>query len=164
MADGEARLIDVRTFWRAVGERAVGTAIVTARGPDGPAGFLALSATHLSADPPMMMVSIDRRTSALRAVEAGRHFAINYLAAGSEALADSFGGKGALKGADRFSEGQWSTLRSGAPVLTEAAGAIDCVLEEIIDRFGTAIAIGRVVDFASAPERRPLVSYRGAYL
>jgi flavin reductase (DIM6/NTAB) family NADH-FMN oxidoreductase RutF len=46
-------------------------AIVTARGTAGPAGFLALSATHLSPSPPMMMVSISYTTSALGAVRQG---------------------------------------------------------------------------------------------
>ena len=60
--------IDAKTFWKAIGCRAIGVAIVTAKGTDGPAGFLALSATHLSASPPMMMVSIGLTTSALGAV------------------------------------------------------------------------------------------------
>ena len=59
--------IDAKTFWKAIGCRAIGVAIVTAKGADGPAGFLALSATHLSASPPMMMVSIGLTTSALAA-------------------------------------------------------------------------------------------------
>jgi len=62
---GPARLIEIKDFWRAIGERAIGAAVVTAADIHGPAGFLALSATHLCADPPMMMVSIDKRTSAL---------------------------------------------------------------------------------------------------
>ncbi len=69
--------IDAKTFWKAIGCRAIGVAIVTAKGADGPAGFLALSATHLSASPPMMLVSIGLTTSALGAVKHGNHFAIN---------------------------------------------------------------------------------------
>src|SRR5690606_9880227 len=49
---------DIGSFWKAVGVRAVGAAIVTAEAADGPRGFLALSATHLCASPPTMMVSI----------------------------------------------------------------------------------------------------------
>ena len=60
--------INAKTFWKAIGCRAIGVAIVTAKGTDGPAGFLALSATHLSASPPMMMVSMGLTTSALGAV------------------------------------------------------------------------------------------------
>ena len=73
------KVIDARTFWRTLGERAIGATIVTAQGADGPAGFLGLSATHVCADPPSMLVSIDRKTSALAAVLHGHHFAINYL-------------------------------------------------------------------------------------
>ena len=60
-----SNVIDAKTFWRTLGERAIGATIVTAQGADGPAGFLGLSATHVCADPPSMLVSIDRKTSAL---------------------------------------------------------------------------------------------------
>jgi len=59
----------------------------------------------------MMMVSIDKRTSALSAVINARHFAINYLPRGHEAIAETFGGKGTLKGAARFEPGQGPNLQ-----------------------------------------------------
>jgi flavin reductase (DIM6/NTAB) family NADH-FMN oxidoreductase RutF len=155
--------INPKTFWNAVGQRAMGVSVVTARGSDGPAGFLGLSTAHVCADPPTMLVSIDMRTSALQAVQQSRHFAINYLAHDQQAIADIFGGKSELKGADRFSTAAWDTLSSGAPVLRDAAGVIDCTLEEGIERFGVVIAIGRVVDFATST-RPPLVFFRGRYI
>jgi flavin reductase (DIM6/NTAB) family NADH-FMN oxidoreductase RutF len=155
------RVIDVRTFWQAVGLRAVGTAIVTAKGNDGPRGFLALSATHLTADPPTMMISVDKKTSAVSAVTEGGHFAINYLATDQADLAGPFGGKGDLKGADRFTLGSWTKLATGAPVLEGASGVIDCQVEEVIERHGTLIVLGRVKDFAATEGKVPLVSYRG---
>ena len=158
-----AKAIDVKTFWQAIGIRAIGTAIVTAADAQGPAGFLALSATHLTADPPTMMVSIDKRTSALATVLDAGHFAINYLPRGSESIADTFGGNGALKGAERFKAGQWTTLATGAPILTDAVGALDCTLEEVIERHGVVITIGRLVDFISNSGREPMISFRGSY-
>jgi flavin reductase (DIM6/NTAB) family NADH-FMN oxidoreductase RutF len=154
--------IDAKTFWRALGMRATGVVVATARGPDGPAGFLALSATHVTADPPTMLVSIDKRTAALNAVLHGRHFALNFLAAGDQALAEMFGGRGEARGADRFAPERWGMLTSGAPVLNDAVGAIDCVLEETIERFGVIIAIGRVVDVV-VREGEPLLFFRGTY-
>ncbi|MFT5180492.1 MAG: flavin reductase (DIM6/NTAB) family NADH-FMN oxidoreductase RutF, partial [Alphaproteobacteria bacterium] len=50
--DTDEKLIDPGSFWRAIGQRATGMTIVTAHGSDGPAGLLALSATHVAADPP----------------------------------------------------------------------------------------------------------------
>jgi flavin reductase (DIM6/NTAB) family NADH-FMN oxidoreductase RutF len=158
------RVIDVRTFWQAVGLRAVGTAIVTAEAGDGPRGFLALSATHLCADPPILMVSVDKKTSALQTMIDGGHFAINYLSTSQADLAGIFGGKGELKGADRFSVGTWTRLATGAPVLEGAAGVIDCKIEDVIERFGTAIVLGRVIDFTAAPDAIPMVSYKGKTL
>ena len=110
-----ATTINAKAFWQTLGQRAIGVSIVTARGADGPAGFLALSATHVTAGPPSMLVSIDDRTSALAAVLHGRHFAVNYLPADAEDLAGIFGGKTDVKGADRFKVDEWDTLNSGAP-------------------------------------------------
>jgi flavin reductase (DIM6/NTAB) family NADH-FMN oxidoreductase RutF len=163
-AEPVGKTIDVKTFWRAIGQRATGSTIVTARAAEGPAGFLGLSATHVCADPPTMLVSIDMRTSALAAILAARHFAINYLPRDAEALADVFGGKGAQKGADRFEAGRWGKLTTGAPVLLDAVGAIDCTLEETIERHGICIALGRVVDFLEGPRNDPLIHFRGRYL
>jgi flavin reductase (DIM6/NTAB) family NADH-FMN oxidoreductase RutF len=155
--------IDAKTFWKALGCRAIGVAIVTARGTHGPAGFLALSATHLSASPPMMMVSIGHTTSALDAVRQGNHFAINYLAKGSDNLVKEFGGGGALKGADRFRSGLWAELKTGAPALVDAVGVIDCRLEEMIERHSAVIALGRAVAY-TALAKEPMISFRGGYL
>lgn len=155
--------IDARTFWKALGCRAIGAAIVTAKGADGPAGFLALSATHLTASPPMMMISIGLTTSALAAIRHGNHFAINYVPKGGDALVKEFGGGGSLKGADRFLPGAWSALETGAPTLVDSVGVIDCVLDEMIERHKTIIALGRMVAY-TASTRDPLISFRGGYI
>jgi flavin reductase (DIM6/NTAB) family NADH-FMN oxidoreductase RutF len=159
-----AKVIDAKSFWRAIGQRAIGSTIVTARSAEGPAGFLGLSATHLCAEPPLMLVSIDKRTSALPAVLAAGHFAVNFLGRDASAIADMFGGKGALKGAARFETGSWGTLTTGAPVLLDAIGAIDCKLEETIERHGVCIAIGRVVDVLNGSSGHPLIHFRGGFL
>jgi flavin reductase (DIM6/NTAB) family NADH-FMN oxidoreductase RutF len=157
--------IDVRAFWSAVGLRATGSTVVTAQSDAGPAGFLGLSATHVCDDPPLMMVSIDRRTSALPVVMAARHFALNFLPREARAIADMFGGKSAQKGANRFEAGKWGTLKTGAPILLSAIGAIDCRLEETIERHGVVIAIGRVVDVLAGADAGadPLVHFRGGF-
>ncbi|HWK97012.1 MAG TPA: hypothetical protein VNR39_16475 [Pseudolabrys sp.] len=64
----DTKPIDSKRFWQTLGERATGVTIVTARGSAGPAGFLGLSASHVCADTPTMLLSIDDSTSALAAV------------------------------------------------------------------------------------------------
>jgi flavin reductase (DIM6/NTAB) family NADH-FMN oxidoreductase RutF len=159
-----APTIDPRAFWRVIGNRAVGSTVVTARSDAGPAGFLGLSATHLCANPPLMLVSIDKRTTALQTILAARHFALNFLPREAAEIADMFGGKGPQKGAARFETGQWGTLHTGAPILLDAVGAIDCRLVETIERHGVVMAIGRVLSFCDGSGTAPLVHFRGGYL
>jgi flavin reductase (DIM6/NTAB) family NADH-FMN oxidoreductase RutF len=155
-------MIDAKTFWQVLGQRPIGVSIVTARGPDGPAGFLALSASHVTADPPSMLVSIDDRTSALAAVLHGRHFAVNYLPADAKAVAEMFGGRTESKGADRFAPEEWESLESGAPVFKRAIAAIDCALANSFRYSSTTIAVGRVVA-ARSGGGTPLVFQRGQF-
>jgi flavin reductase (DIM6/NTAB) family NADH-FMN oxidoreductase RutF len=156
--------IDMKQFWQAIGQRAVGSTVVTARIESGPAGLLGLSATHLCADPPIMMVSVDKRTSALPVILEAHHFAINYLSAEQRALADIFGGKSELKGTDRFTTVGWGSLATGAPTLSDAVGVIDCELVETIERYGVVMVLGRVIATSSNPSAIPLIHFRGGYL
>jgi flavin reductase (DIM6/NTAB) family NADH-FMN oxidoreductase RutF len=156
--------IDIKQFWQAIGQRATGSTIVTARFEAEPAGLLGLSATHLCADPPTMMVSVDKKTSALPTILRARHFAINYLSSAQRELADIFGGKSDVKGAARFSTAAWTSLVTGAPTLPEAVGIIDCELVETIERYNVVIVLGRVVATSNNPAAAPLVHFRGGYL
>ena len=155
-------MIDAKTFWQVLGQRPIGASIVTARGANGPAGFLALSASHVTADPPSMLVSIDDRTSALAAVLHGRHFAVNYLPADAKPLAEMFGGRTESKGADRFESGDWETLETGAPAFKRAVAVIDCALASTFRYASSTIAVGRVVAARSAGGS-PLVFQRGQF-
>ena len=153
--------IDVKTFWRTLGERATGMTVVTASGDEGPAGFLGLSAAHVTADPPTMLVSVDAKTSALGPILASRHFAVNFLPASAGHVADAFSGKAGLSGAARFVEGEWGTLATGAPVLNDALGVFDCVVDQVVERGSISIIIGTVMGAKAAGTGEPLLFFRG---
>jgi flavin reductase (DIM6/NTAB) family NADH-FMN oxidoreductase RutF len=153
--------IDAKIFWRTLGQRATGMTVVTAQSDDGPTGFLGLSAAHIAADPATMLVSIDRKTSALAGVLARRHFAVNILPAGAERVADAFAGKAGLAGAARFTDGEWGTLVTGAPVFKAALGVFDCVVDDVVVRGDISIVIGTVVGAAARADGEPLIFFRG---
>ena len=50
-----------------------------------------------------------------------------------------------------------------AAVIT-GIGAMDCTLEETIERHGVYIVIGRVVDVLNGGGDAPLIHFRGGYL
>ncbi|HWJ75458.1 MAG TPA: flavin reductase family protein [Kaistia sp.] len=156
--------IEPANFWRAVGFRAIGAAVVAARNADGPAGLLALSTAHLSQSPPTMTCAVGLTTSALSTILEAGHFAISFLSEDQGDVAERFGGRTALKGAERFEPARWDVLKTGAPVLKDAVGALDCELDEAIQRHGTMILIGRIVAFHSAGGLTPLVYFQGAPL
>jgi flavin reductase (DIM6/NTAB) family NADH-FMN oxidoreductase RutF len=141
-------LIDAAGFWKLLAVRPVAVPVVAARDGDGPAGLLALSATHVSAAPPTMLVAIAKDTSALKAVTASSAFAISYLPEGAAEIADIFGGRRGLSGADRFAHGQWTSLVVGRIVesgldmrnrpLIFASGRYAALRTETIPRKGEA--------------------------
>lgn len=122
-----------------------GVSIVSAGEGDFRSGATVTSATALSVDPPRMLVSLNRASSTWPVVERFRHFAVNIVGSSHESLANRFAGIGGIKGAERYHGAEWTTLASGAPVLEDAVAALDCEVEEAIERHSHVIIIGKVL-------------------
>jgi flavin reductase (DIM6/NTAB) family NADH-FMN oxidoreductase RutF len=160
----ETQITDARSFWGALGVRATGVAIVTASGEHGPSGFLALSATHLAASPPTMTISVSLTTSAYADIVASGHFVINYLSTEAADVYARFTARDAPKGAERFAGLDYALGKSGAPVFARTTGALECKVEEIIERHGTALVIGIIVAAHDNEAAPPMIHYRGKIL
>jgi flavin reductase (DIM6/NTAB) family NADH-FMN oxidoreductase RutF len=156
-----AEAIDGKVFWTTLGQRPIGMTVVTADSDEGPTGFLGLSAAHVTANPPTMLVSVDHKTSALAGILSRRHFAVNFLPADATSVADAFSGKAGLSGAARFAAGEWCVLSTGAPVFRDALGAFDCAVEDVLPRGDVSVVIGKVVAVGYRPDGEPLILFRG---
>jgi flavin reductase (DIM6/NTAB) family NADH-FMN oxidoreductase RutF len=64
----------------------------------------------------------------------------------------------------RFAGAGWFTRASGVPLLSGALAAIECEVEEAIERHSHAIVIGRVLDVAFSPRNAALAYWQGQYL
>src|SRR5690606_39089745 len=124
-------------------------------------GLLALSASHVSAAPPTMLVSISRSTSALGSIRSSGAFAISYLPDGAEEIAETFGGRRAATGAERFAAGEWTTLKTGSPVLVDAVVAFDCTISATFTHGDVDIVLGRIEAHSVAEGAVPLVAFGG---
>lgn len=122
-----------------------GVSVITAGEGDLRSGATVTSATALSMEPLSMLVSLNKTSSTWPVVERFRHFAVNVIGHDQEKIANRFAGIGGIKGSDRYHGAEWTRLASGAPILEDAVAAIDCVLEEAIERHSHVIAIGRVL-------------------
>ena len=132
-------------FRLAMREFASGVSIVAAGAGDGRAGCTATALASLSLTPPSLVVCLNRTTATLAAARLAGAFSVNILADRHQFLAERFAGIGGVEGAARFDEGGWVELVTGSPTLADALAAMDCRVEEIIERHTHAILIGEVV-------------------
>lgn len=155
--------VGTEAFRDAMRHLAGAVSIVTAgRGADRN-GLTATSLVSLSVHPPTILVCVNRSASAWPLLLREGRFGVNVLGAAHTPIADRFAGRGGLKGADRFTGANWITLHTGAPILAGALVALDCELEERIERHSHAILIGRVRALHGLEDHAPLLYWRGAY-
>jgi len=151
-------------FRNAMRQLTGGVSVITAgRGRD-ISGMTVTSVSSLSVDPPALIVSINRDSSSWPLVKRYGFFGVNILTSDQIDIAERFTGKGGLKGADRFAGARWTTRASGVPLLVGALAAIDCEVEDIVERHSHAIVIGRVLDVAVSARTAALAYWQGRYV
>ena len=137
--------------------------VITVGTGDERSGLVVTSAVSLAAEPPMVIACVNRSSSSWPLLRRFGHFGVNSLSATQAEIADRFAGRGGVKGADRYANAEWLTLETGAPLLSDATVALDCALEEMIDRASHSIVIGRVKAIRVNEGRGALVYWHGGY-
>ena len=141
-----------------------GVSVITAgRGKD-ITGMTVTSVTSLAVDPPTLLVSVNRDASSFPLIRRHGAFGVNILAADQLDVAERFAGRGGLTGADRFAGSQWVTAVSGVPLLVGALSAVDCEVEDIIERHSHGIVIGRVRNIKNSARSAALAYWHGQYV
>jgi flavin reductase (DIM6/NTAB) family NADH-FMN oxidoreductase RutF len=126
-------------------------------------GITATSVSSLSVEPPTILVSFDRAGSILPVAAAKASFGVSILAAGQAELADKFGRGSVVETAPEHSGDCWVTAPNGVVVRTDAIAAFECESEEVIERHGRAIVIGRVLSVFKIGGSGALVYWRGGF-
>ena len=151
--------------FRAALRQVVGqVSIVTAGIGDDRSGLVATSAISLSIDPPMMLVCVNRGSSTHPLFERYNHFGINILAPDQQPIAERFSGISGIKGAARYALGDWTVGVTGAPLLRDATVALDCEIEDMIEKATHSILIGRVRSVHQRQTEAALAYWRGRYV
>lgn len=138
--------------------------VITVGRGDDVTGMTVTSMSSLALDPPSLIVSVNRSASSWPLLRKYGFFAVNILSAEQRDIAERFSGKGGLKGVERFAGAEWTARGSGAPLLAGAPAAIDCEVEEIIERHSHGIVIGRVREVQLGPAGSALAYWHGDYL
>ncbi|WP_262005163.1 flavin reductase family protein [Streptomyces sp. FIT100] len=136
--------------------------IITAMDNDGmPRGFTCNAICAVSADPPLLLISISKTSQTLPAVLSSRSFVVNFLASSGVEASNVFAGKGQ----DKFADVRWqpSDVASGAPILSDLALAYaECRVEQTVEAGDHLLVIARV-DGGSTFPRDALLYCRGEY-
>jgi flavin reductase (DIM6/NTAB) family NADH-FMN oxidoreductase RutF len=136
-----------------------GVTVVSATGPDGPAGATANAVCSLSIEPMLMLACLDRGSRTLLAVQAADSFGVSVLHAGQEEIARAFATKAPVP--EKWEGVGWSE-RDGIPAIDDALVWIGCDLRDVIAAGDHVIVTGEVRDLVTG-EGDPLVFHGGAY-
>lgn len=125
-------------------EVASAVTIVTSGSGELARGLTATAFSSLSAEPPSVLVCVNRDSECHQTISQSDSFCVNVLGASSHQLANRFAGRDGIRGLARFKIGEWLILSTGAPVLADALVAFDCRLRKSVDAGSHTIFIGDV--------------------
>jgi flavin reductase len=162
VSKGYTGSVAVADYTAAMASAVTGVSIVTTNGVAGRFGITVSSVSSVSADPPLVLVCINRRSPACAAVHANNVFCINLLSTRQQELANTFAGRPSRGEAFDFEGAAWSEGLSGAPRFGGAVSTFDCVVEQTHETGSHDLFIGRVVAVGGSAAD-PLLYTRRAY-
>jgi len=119
-------------------------AVITAASGKVRNGLTATAVCSVSTEPPTMLVCVNRSATAERIIADSGSFAINFLTEEQHQIARLFS-TSKLSADQRFGEGRWLKMVTGAPILEGAVASFDCEVSDRILSGTHHIYIGRVL-------------------
>jgi flavin reductase (DIM6/NTAB) family NADH-FMN oxidoreductase RutF len=149
--------IDPKELRRCLGHFATGVTVITGRSEDGaPHGATVNAFTAVSLDPPLVLVSLDRRSKLCGLLEADRPFTVNVLESAQKELALHFAGK-------PNQDVVWEDDSDcGAPQLAATLAHISCLPWRHYDGGDHVLYLGEVQQFR-IHQGRPLLFHTGKF-
>ncbi len=151
--------IDRNELRRVMGHFATGVTVITTLNKDGQMhGLTANAFSSVSLDPPLCLISVDKKAESYGSFEESRVFTVNILASDQESLSRKF----AVSGGNKFEGVAYRVGANGAPILNGALAYIECKLYAAYDGGDHTIYLGEVQQ-AEITESKPLLFFRGGY-
>jgi flavin reductase (DIM6/NTAB) family NADH-FMN oxidoreductase RutF len=134
--------------------------LVTVGGREGRNGMTATAVCSVSADPPILLVSINSEASIHRQMVRGRCFGVNILRPKHWRLADRF--SSGASGEARFEQGRWLDGALGIPILEDALASFECEIVKVVTVGTHDVFFGQVVGIGVS-DGTPLLYGGGQY-
>lgn len=163
LADG-IRGVEPAAYLGAMRYFAAGCAIIASSDGSERSGLTATAVCSVTADPPRLLVCVNRDVRAHAVIVDSGTLSVNVLSEAQEGLARRFAGMVKdVRGEDRFLEGRWITGRLGAPVLAGSLASFDCRVVEAVPASTHTLFICEVVDVAADGDAAPLLFFNRAF-
>ncbi|ETX01346.1 MAG: hypothetical protein ETSY2_37415 [Candidatus Entotheonella gemina] len=155
---------DPAQFRQLLGRFATGVTVVTTNHNNEKHGMTANAFTSVSLDPPLILVSIDKRASMHAIMMEHDSFCVNFLPENRREWSDWWAGK-APKDADQFVDIPHTDGVTGNPVLEGCLGYIDCKVWERYPGGDHTLVLGEVQDAEvnTDPDIKPLLFFSSKY-
>ena len=148
-------------FRQAMRRLATTVALVTTGRGEQWAGMAATAVVSVCAEPPTLLVAINRGAGLYPLLHAENRFCVNLLSDRHRDLVGVFSGQ--KKGYARFETGNWIAGPDGLPLLTDALASLSCQTEQTVDVGTHTLFIGRVDEVINHDEIDPLVWVDGGF-
>ena len=113
---------------------AVGVSIITGKDGDRRAGLTATAVCSVTADPPRLVVFVNKNVQANEIIIGTGALCVNVLAGDQEDVAKVFAGmEKDVHGEARFNYGTWGSVLTGAPALENTLANFDCRVIKVFD-------------------------------
>lgn len=153
--------IDAAAFRAIFGASPGAVTVVTTLDGGEPAGLTTSALCEVSKDPPLLLVCLDERSRTLPRIRRAGAFAVNFLGAGRDWLAERFAGRRT----DKFADICWvpSAVARGAPLLTgDVSAYAECLVRQDL-RLGDHTVFVGLIEGGVVTGRAPLLYRGGTY-
>ncbi|MEE5149747.1 flavin reductase family protein [Pseudomonas alliivorans] len=128
-----------KQFREAMGRFAGAVNAITTFEDDMPVGLIATAVCSLSAEPPSVIVCVNKSASAHNAMLNHGYFGLSLLSPAQAGIVSRFTER---KGSDRFAEDEWDLQNNKAPILLDAPVGMVCKVANCFDGFSHTIFVG----------------------
>jgi flavin reductase len=124
-------------------------------------GMTATAVCSATAEPPTVLVCVNKLATTHAAIAKARAFCVNVLRVEDWELSTTF--SGAQSGEARFKSGNWTKLATGSPVLIDALVSFDCRVVKKLVHGSHSIYLGLVEQMLFGQKGKPLLYSEGQY-
>lgn len=148
--------IDPKAFRDTLGRFASGITVILAD-DDGPRGMTASAFLSVSMDPPLVLVSVQKKAHMHARLLAAGTWTASVLRADQSYVSNHFAGR-----PDPLPQGTLVQAPSGRFLVNGAIAWVDCSTHQVVDAGDHSLFLGLVTDLGVA-DGAPLVYWRGGY-